>query len=60
MFQTTTQLYSPIINHYQPLLIMIHQDYPIHEMENNQIIYIYVYIYIYNSINGDSMVINSG
>ena len=46
MFQTTTQLYSPIINHYQPLLIMIHQDYPIHEMENNQIIYIYVYIYI--------------
>ena len=25
---TTNQLYSPIINHYQPLLTMINQDYP--------------------------------
>ena len=27
---TTNQLYSPIINHYQPLLTMINQDYPIY------------------------------
>ena len=30
MFQTTNQLYSPIINHYQPLLTMIDQDDPIY------------------------------
>jgi hypothetical protein len=29
MFQTTNQLYSPIINQYQPILTMINQDYPI-------------------------------
>ena len=33
-FQTTNQLYSPIINHYQPPLTMINQDYPIYKMEN--------------------------
>ena len=34
-FQTTNQLYSPIINHYQPLLIMINQDYPIYYGKKN-------------------------